>query len=235
MYPGQFSGPECGIVPVELKFERALSDLKSRARRLRAAGVTRAVLSVTAYGLQSVKHTGPAAAALARRVNDWLAQAIADSDPELFSAFAVLPMRQPTAALKELQRCVTKHGFVGALVNSYDDSGRCDNGNRHIYYDTPAYLPFWQGVADLEVPLYLHPRPLGPSPHGSRDESTLSKVFDPFFTTKGVNRGLGLGLSISYNILKDFGGNLRAENLPDGGAAFTMTLAKAETKPEIAP
>ncbi|MCF3643068.1 sensor histidine kinase [Rhizobium sp. TRM95111] len=51
------------------------------------------------------------------------------------------------------------------------------------------------------------------------------RIFDPFFTTKGVGRGLGLGLSISYNIVKDFGGNLTVSNHPDGGAVFRIELA----------
>jgi len=53
---------------------------------------------------------------------------------------------------------------------------------------------------------------------------TLGRIFDPFFTTKDVGEGLGLGLSISYNIVKDFDGVLRAENHPDGGAVFTIDL-----------
>ena len=52
----------------------------------------------------------------------------------------------------------------------------------------------------------------------------LDTVFDPFFTTKEVGEGLGLGLSIAYNIVKDFGGTLKAENRPEGGARFTLTL-----------
>lgn len=59
-------------------------------------------------------------------------------------------------------------------------------------------------------------------------EDAVAQVFDPFFTTKGVGEGLGLGLSISYNIVKDFGGTLRARNHPDGGAEFTVTLLEAE-------
>lgn len=50
------------------------------------------------------------------------------------------------------------------------------------------------------------------------------KMFDPFYTTKAVNQGLGLGLSISYNIIRDFGGKLTAENHPDGGAEFSIEL-----------
>ncbi len=57
----------------------------------------------------------------------------------------------------------------------------------------------------------------------------LPKIFDPFFTTKDVGKGLGLGLSISFNIVKDFGGSLRGENPPEGGARFILTLRRAET------
>ncbi len=55
-------------------------------------------------------------------------------------------------------------------------------------------------------------------------EAQLARIFDPFFTTKDVGEGLGLGLSISYNIIKDFDGSLRAENHPEGGAVFTIEL-----------
>jgi len=52
----------------------------------------------------------------------------------------------------------------------------------------------------------------------------LSRIFDPFFTTKSVGKGTGLGLSISYGIVEQHGGKLMAENLPQGGAQFTLTL-----------
>ncbi|AZL58247.1 sensor histidine kinase [Tabrizicola piscis] len=54
-----------------------------------------------------------------------------------------------------------------------------------------------------------------------------NRIFDPFFTTKQVGSGLGLGLSISYNIMKDFAGDLRVSNHPDGGAIFTIALTPA--------
>jgi two-component system C4-dicarboxylate transport sensor histidine kinase DctB len=53
------------------------------------------------------------------------------------------------------------------------------------------------------------------------------RIFDPFFTTKQVGSGLGLGLSISYNIMKDFEGDLRVSNDPEGGAVFTLVLRSA--------
>ncbi|MDP3862761.1 MAG: ATP-binding protein [Phaeovulum sp.] len=50
------------------------------------------------------------------------------------------------------------------------------------------------------------------------------RIFDPFFSTKVVGKGLGLGLSISYNIIKDFGGDLKVFNAPGGGALFCLDL-----------
>jgi two-component system sensor histidine kinase HupT/HoxJ len=52
----------------------------------------------------------------------------------------------------------------------------------------------------------------------------LSRIFDPFFTTKSVGKGTGLGLSISYGIVEQHAGQLSAENLPQGGACFTLVL-----------
>lgn len=58
------------------------------------------------------------------------------------------------------------------------------------------------------------------------DDEIVDKIFDPFFTTKDVNEGLGLGLSISYNIIQDFGGELEFEEHKDGGMIFTVNLQK---------
>ncbi|WP_142846798.1 ATP-binding protein [Telmatospirillum sp. J64-1] len=55
----------------------------------------------------------------------------------------------------------------------------------------------------------------------------LRAVFDPFFTTKEVGAGLGLGLSISYNIIKDFGGTLSVAETGPQGTVFALTLQRA--------
>ena len=63
-------------------------------------------------------------------------------------------------------------------------------------------------------------------------EAVQARIFDPFFSTKEVGKGLGLGLSISYNIVHDFGGRLSMRNHPEGGAEFTLVL-QAAAQPSI--
>ncbi|MCS5491320.1 ATP-binding protein [Algoriphagus limi] len=55
-------------------------------------------------------------------------------------------------------------------------------------------------------------------------EHILDKIFQPFFTTKPTGEGTGLGLSLSYDIIKAHGGELTAQNLAEGGAQFKITL-----------
>ena len=52
----------------------------------------------------------------------------------------------------------------------------------------------------------------------------LNRVFDPFYTTKDVGEGTGLGLSICHGIVREHGGEIYAESVPGGGAAFTVEL-----------
>lgn len=60
----------------------------------------------------------------------------------------------------------------------------------------------------------------------------MGQAFDPFFTTKDPGKGLGLGLSISYNIVRDFDGRLEVANHPEGGAVFTLSLPRAQSVQE---
>ena len=62
------------------------------------------------------------------------------------------------------------------------------------------------------------------------EDSNLRRIFEPFFTTKPTTKGLGLGLSISFNLAKDMNGSLDARNHDEGGALFTLCLPSTLTK-----
>jgi two-component system NtrC family sensor kinase len=53
------------------------------------------------------------------------------------------------------------------------------------------------------------------------------RIFDPFYTTKNVGKGTGLGLSICYGIVKEHGGDITANNGPEGGAVIEVKLPAA--------
>ncbi len=52
----------------------------------------------------------------------------------------------------------------------------------------------------------------------------INKIFDPFFTTR--SKGIGLGLSITYQIVKKHGGSIKVESKMDRGTTFILTLPK---------
>jgi C4-dicarboxylate-specific signal transduction histidine kinase len=54
--------------------------------------------------------------------------------------------------------------------------------------------------------------------------NVLPRIFEAFTTTKGPGEGNGLGLWVSYSIVEQHQGSLRAHNRPEGGAAFVIDL-----------
>ena len=58
---------------------------------------------------------------------------------------------------------------------------------------------------------------------GGIPEAVKRQIFEPFFTTKPVGQGTGLGLSVSFGIVQNFGGAINVHN-QDGGAVFEIEL-----------
>jgi two-component system NtrC family sensor kinase len=68
--------------------------------------------------------------------------------------------------------------------------------------------------------------------HGITEEN-LSKVFDPFFTTKETGHGVGLGLAISYGIVKEHNGNITVESELEKGTTFTLSFPLKSSTPGV--
>jgi uncharacterized protein len=107
--------------------------------------------------IQVLSHTVPSpeileptrAVTLTRRVNDELAETIARY-PTRFAGFASLPIADPGAAARELERAVKDLGLKGAMIQGVSQ-GR--------FLDDPFFTPMFETAEALDIPLYLHPAP----------------------------------------------------------------------------
>ena len=134
--------------------ERRLVDFGDlRLAAMESAGIEMSVLSLTTPGVQGEKDKATAVR-LARLANDSLAREV-QKRSQRYAGFAAVPMQDPAAAADELQRAVKDLKFRGALING--------QSNGH-YLDDSRFLPFWERVQELDVPVYLHPGGLSDAP-----------------------------------------------------------------------
>jgi predicted TIM-barrel fold metal-dependent hydrolase len=158
---------------VRPQIEANLVDLgEARLRSMDEAGITLQVLSTSGPGADLL----PAAdgIAWARDVNDFLAAQVA-AKPDRYAGFAHLPLTAPEAAADELERCVTKLGFHGTMVNGTTDG---------LFLDDPRFEPVLARAEALDVPIYIHP---GIPPKAVRDSyySALNGPVSAVFARAG--------------------------------------------------
>jgi 2,3-dihydroxybenzoate decarboxylase len=128
-------------------WQRRLADFTEfRLPEMDRHGVEIQVLSLTSPGIQ-MQPDPQIAVADARMANDFVAAVIGDH-PGRFAGLAAVPLQDPERAATELRRAIGELGLCGALVN--------DHTLGH-YLDEPQYVPFWEALEDLGVPLYIHP------------------------------------------------------------------------------
>ncbi len=106
--------------------------------------------------------------------------------------------------------------FLNIIINAIDS-----------IYDKMKRDASIRGQIDISVHEDIRTVSLEIADNGMGIEAgNLSKLFDPFFTTKEVGEGTGLGLSVSYQIVKDHGGEIRLESQPGKGSRFFVILPK---------
>ena len=136
----------------ELK-SRLLDIEEKRVEFMDKYGVEMMILSLNAPAIQAIPDAD-IAIQTAQKSNNFLAEQI-QNRPDRFAGLAALPMQDPEAAIRELERCINDLGFVGVLVNGFSQIGDSKNA---IYLDLVQYRPFWHAVEELSMPFYLHPR-----------------------------------------------------------------------------
>ena len=65
------------------------------------------------------------------------------------------------------------------------------------------------------------------------DEETLSKIFDPFFTTKSEEKGTGIGLSMSYELVTKSGGNITVVSKKGHGTTFRLFFPRVQAEADV--
>ncbi|MHB1583706.1 MAG: amidohydrolase family protein [Acidimicrobiales bacterium] len=144
--PGTDVGAPSGPVPLD-EARRGAFDPAARLEDMDAEGIDEVVLYPTiGLGFWAITDA-PAAVAVARAYNDWLAGYCAADRSRLHGA-AMVPLQDPAAAVAELRRARGELGFVAAFVRPNPCCGR-------VLVD-PANEPFWAAAEELGVAVAVH-------------------------------------------------------------------------------
>jgi 2,3-dihydroxybenzoate decarboxylase len=134
--------------------ERRLSDSEQRLEEMDKFGIETMILSLTTPGAQSILDRRQAVD-FAKLTNDLITEKFVAPHKGRFYTLATVALQNPRAAADELERAVKDLGMKGALINGYTNVG---SKEKDEYLDAETVWEFWDRVAELDVPVYIHPR-----------------------------------------------------------------------------
>lgn len=106
--------------------------------------------------------------------------------------------------------------FLNILINAID--ALCLDANRMVYSNSNPQIISKTYKDENRVYISITDNGIG------IPDSAIDKIFDPFYTTKKVGEGTGLGLWVSYNIIKSFQGEIQVNSIEGEGTTFTIIL-----------
>jgi signal transduction histidine kinase len=109
--------------------------------------------------------------------------------------------------------------FINLVSNAIDAMD--EKSNQPEGSDNSRKLSIKSILENERVAVYVSDTGIGMS------EEVQAKLFEPFFTTKKVGKGTGLGVSISYGIVKDYDGDIEIESELGTGTTFKLTFPAA--------
>lgn len=156
-----------------------------RLAAMDASGVDVQILSLTTPGVQNLEADD--AVRFQTQVNDLLAETVR-AHPDRFQAFATLATPDPKAAVRELERAVTKLGMNGAML-----FGRTRDKNM----DHPDFWPIYEAAEALGAPLYIHPQ--SPQP---QVRAAYYDGFDPAVSMMFAIGGIGWHYETGVQVIR---------------------------------
>jgi two-component system C4-dicarboxylate transport sensor histidine kinase DctB len=175
----------------------------------RIDGLLQRIAGLTGH-LKTFARKSPAGLSERLRLSDVLEQALQLLAPRLRSEQVQLTTEIDGTALVLGDAIRLEQVLLNLLNNALDAMATVTSRQLHVRIQRQAQLCLLS-IADSG---------------GGIAADVLAHVFEPFFTTKPVGAGLGLGLAVSYGIVRELGGSLEAAN-GEQGAVFTLRLAAA--------
>ena len=173
-------------------------------------GLIERMAALTSH-LKTFARKNPAGLPQRVRLDDVVEQALQLLAPRIRSEHVDILRQVPVDAWVSADAIRLEQVLINLFNNALD--AMQDSAIRQLHIDCRRDAGVWRlSVADSG---------------GGISAEHLDQVFEPFFTTKPVGQGLGLGLAVSYGILRDLGGSLEVRNDAQG-AVFELQLPAAE-------